>query len=73
MKANEGGEEGAEHFKQCHAQVSPTHTHLRLRPPGFVQGRLLDGGGGGDREGQERVRHRGVKEMKDSEESSVRE
>lgn len=58
---NEGGKEGAKHFWQCHAQVSPAHTHLWLSPPGFVRGRLLDEGSGGEGEGQERVEYREVK------------
>lgn len=51
MKTNEGGNEGAEHFRQCHAQVNPVHTHLWLRPQRIVQGRLLDEGGGRNGEG----------------------
>lgn len=51
MKTNEGGNEGVEHFRQCHARVSPAHTHLWLSPPGFVRGTLLDEGSGGDGEG----------------------
>lgn len=47
METNEGGEEeGAEHSQLCHAQVSPTHTHLLLSRLGFVRGRLLDEGSG---------------------------
>lgn len=63
VRTNEGGKEGAEHFRQCHAQISPAHTHLWLSPPGFVRGRLLDegSGGNGDGEGQERVEYREVK------------
>lgn len=64
--------EGAEHLRQRHAQVSPTHTHLWLSPQGFVRGRLLDGVDGGvDGGGQERVRHTEVKETQESEASSV--
>ena len=60
MKGGKGRKKGAEHFRQCHAQVSPAHTHLwRRSPPGFVRGRLLDEGMG-DR-GQERVEYREVK------------
>lgn len=61
VRTNEGGKEGAEHFRQCHAQVSPARTHLWLSPPGFVRGRLLDEGSGGDGDGQERVEYRDVK------------
>ncbi len=62
VRTNEGGKTGAEHFRQCHAQVSPAHTHLWLSHPGFVRGRLLDeGSGGGDGDGQERVEFREVK------------
>lgn len=53
------GEEGAKHFRQCHAQECPTHTHLWLSPPGFVQGRLLDEGSGEDEDGQKRMKGRG--------------
>lgn len=57
-----GGKEGAEHFRQCHAQVSPAFTHLWLSSPGFVRGRLLDEGSGGDGDrGKGRVEYREVK------------
>lgn len=54
VRTNDRGKEGAKHFRQCHAQVSPAHTHLWLSPLGFVRGRLLNEGNveGGD--GQER-------------------
>lgn len=51
--------EGASHFRQCHAQVSPAHTHLWPSPPGFVRGTLLDEGSGEDG-GEERTREGGV-------------